>query len=282
MPSNKKFGYSNCAYFSNGTYVCGWFKVNKKKIFNLNNDVSKKIMSEYEEYLLIATEKEKEKMKTIKEKIDKFNDYCTLFYNIKDYKKYEENSNITLVNDLLAYDWFNYYKTRISLSTLDICKLIMKDYNNYKKYKGKQKQVEKQRKVQEFYLQSGYDKFNKNSKLKFKDGQLMTEWFYDNFDYILSSDNVIATFIKKQYDMFLCICLLKKEFIDNPNLEKFDEFSNVRFNSGALMSDFFYSNFKQISNSNDRLDCIIMSEYNKYIMIKDLYYDEEDLVIKKY
>ena len=282
IKSDEKFSESGLACFSNGSSAGSWFYLNKDKIFALNNEFSKRILKEYNIYIEKKEAAIARKKELIKNNVEKFERYCNIFYNIKDDGKYNKDKDVKLVGELLAYDWFNANINRIMRSTYDICNLIKKDYLRYKVDERKAKLIEERKKVYEFFCEKNNNKFQVNSNLKFKDGTLMYKWFLNNIDKIINSNELIYNKIYNQYELYLFYLELKNEFYNHPNLEKYDENSNVRFKSGALMCFFFEQYFNDILNSNTKIDKLIIDDYKKYIMIKDLYYDEEDLVLKKY
>ena len=239
MKSDEKFTESGLAFFSNGARVGNWFYVNKNRIFELNNEISKHILKEYEEFVIKREKEIKRKMELTKQKIERFERNCNLFYNIKDDGKYREDSGIKLIGDQLAYDWFNAYLNRIMGSTLEICKLIIRDYRKYIINEKKAKLIDERKKLHEFFCERNYEKFEINSNIKFKDGTLMYKWFLNNKDKIINSNELICIEIHSQYENYLSYLGLKDEFYKHTNLEKYDEDSNIRFRSGALMNDFF-------------------------------------------
>ena len=124
--------------------------------------------------------------------------------------------------------------------------------------------VKNSRKKQYFLVTKGYEKFSDFSDLRFFDDQKLYEWFSLNKEEIFSSDYSIDINIKNQYYQYCYFVELEEIFLKADD-EKFDEYGNRRFPSGALMYDWFISNLNYIKNSGEEIDKEIMLQYNNYL-----------------
>lgn len=115
-----------------------------------------------------------------------------------------------------------------------------------------------------FYKESNINKFAFGSNVSFQDGTLMNEWFDKNKENIFDSKQPIDVYIQSQYREFLMYYDLRREFLEEENLDKFNPEGNVRFLTGAIMY-FWWERYKDgILTSNFNSDEEIKNQYNEF------------------
>lgn len=95
-PSPDKFDIKKDILFTNGDKMADWFVSNQKRIFNSKDPEFIEIINQYKKY----TSLKKSKKLLIEKK------YKSLFYSIKDFKKFDITCNITFPDDNNVGVWF--------------------------------------------------------------------------------------------------------------------------------------------------------------------------------
>lgn len=123
-------------------------------------------------------------------------------------------------------------------------------------------------KLEEFLNIGTYNKFKKDAKIQFKDGSYTDNWFINNRDVILNSDEGTCNLIKKQfyeykknslsvikkesdlsYKAMLAMIKKAEEFLNCDNLDKFNYNSSVTFKNGDKMYLWYLDNIITINTS---------------------------------
>lgn len=257
-----KFSQNSHILFSNGISCYYWFLKNKKEIFDSNNTDCKLIKRQYDEY----TKKEEQRTKNLEIRNFKKNrlnaDIVSEFKSIKDIRKFDKDSNIFLSNGMTTYEWF---MANIQNILADDCGMYKEIKEQYYSAKKTQKIIRKKKDKYYFYKEERLHKFNEFSGIELPSKIISGVWFLQNKESILNSDNPIDVEIAKQYHKYEMYYALVFEFYNKKDLLKFNEFSNVRFKSGSLMSDWWEVNKENILSSDFFLDELIKKQYEKYL-----------------
>lgn len=259
-----------CECFSDGTKMDNWFKKKEVRniIFSSDDSMCIEIKEAYAKYLISVKRNpnrdftESIKVTKVKNKMyQEFVDYESL-------SKFEMNSDAKFLSGLSMSKWFFEYKNYILQSKNKLCVEIQQQYEKYLEQK-RELYIKKQKLLYEknkciFYKESDINKFDSSGNVKFPDGTFMGEWFKKYKKVILLSDGLIEKEIQKSYELYLSVYELKKEFLKEENLDKFDEFGYVKFSSGALMN-FYWEVYKDsILNSYCDIDKLIKKQYYEY------------------
>ncbi len=155
--------------------------------------------------------------------------------------------------------WFDKRKKDIFSSDLKICIEITKQYNEYQD--NSKKRFEE--KLNLFANEKNLDKFNQaNKDIKFDDGKLMCLWFMTYKKFLFSCDSEICKKIQNQYQDYKkkndskAKTLFEsrlKEFIDEPNLDKFSRYRDkyILFKDGKIMNNWYYCNKSLLSDNEE-------------------------------
>lgn len=258
----EKFTRSSNILFSDGHVAYNWFVANKKEILSSNNKYCKLVQSQYENHL--KSVKEAKLMETTQSIHNTFvnANITNEFKNIKDIRKFDKDSNIYLSNGMTTYDWFIANSRSILVDDCGMYKEIKEQYYRAKKTR---KIIEEKKDKYYFYKEERLHKFNEFSGIELPSKIISGVWFLQNKESILNSDNPIDVEIAKQYHKYEMYYALVFEFYNKKDLLKFNEFSNVRFKSGSLMSDWWEVNKENILSSDFFLDEFIKKQYEKYL-----------------
>lgn len=282
-PNLNKFKSSSYFYFSDGLRMYHWFINNKKHIFSSEDEICRKIVEQYNEHKILIEKCHMDRKKNEFTLTFEFLYMCKEFEECNDNKKFEYSSDIKFSNGMLMGKWFQLNKQKLFRGKNSIYISIQRQYKD-KLIEDKMKEkLENSKKKQYFLVTRGYEKFSDFSNLRFYDNQKLYDWFSLNKGKIFSSDYSIDINIKNQYYEYCYFLELEEMFLKTDD-EKFDEYGNRRFPSGALMYDWFVSNLNYIKNSGEEIDKEIMLQYNNYLDKNKIYKGEDkDLVkIKKY
>ena len=195
-PSPDKFDIKKDILFTNGDKMADWFVSNQKRIFNSKDPEFIEIINQYKKY----TSLKKSKKLLIEKK------YKSLFYSIKDFKKFDITCNITFPDGNNVGVWFynNVSEIKNSKSALD--KEIMKQYKTYLKSKI----IEKE------FIDADLSKFDYDGCVRFSSGASMSFWWECMIDKILKLNDPLSREIQKQYKRYL---QLKKQEEENKKFE---------------------------------------------------------------
>ena len=274
-----KFKSGSYYFFSDGLRMYHWFINNKKYIFYSDDEICKKIVEQYNERKDLIKKSHGDRKKCEFTVTFEFLYMCKEFEEYNDNNKFEYSSDIKFNNGVLMGKWFKLNKQKIFEGKNLVYISIQKQYRN-KLYEDKMKEkVKNSRKKQYFLVTKGYEKFSDFSDLRFFDDQKLYEWFSLNKEEIFSSDYSIDINIKNQYYQY-CYFLELEEMFLKVDDEKFDEYGNRRFPSGALMYDWFVSNLNYIKNSGEEIDKEIMLQYNNYLDKNKIYKEEDKDLVK--
>ena len=257
-----KFSHNGYITFFDGHFVSNWFNANKEEILNSNDKNCKVIQEQYKIYL-----------KQIKERKDEIS-YASLrqtknsmgiakeFMEINDSKKFDINSNIMLSNGMSSFDWFAKNVRYVFSSTHEVYQTIKKQYCDMHK---KRKLISLRKDKYYFYKEKSLYKFNEYSNIKMPSNTLSGIWFLENKKYIFNSNDPLDVEIQNQYRKYENYYNLELEFYYEQSELKFDEDSNVRFSSRALMNIWWEANKEKILSSSFYLDVLIQKQYNNYL-----------------
>lgn len=258
-----KFLKSSYICFSDGTNMYNWFKMNKKEIIGNNEDENcLKIQKQYEEFIRINNENFMMRKKKTMVYTNKLLENAKEFSMINSSKKFDKDSNILLSDGKKAYDWFIENIKIVLYSKDEVYLIIQKQYSDMKKNK---KRVIEQKDKHFFCAETKLHKFNELSNIILPSNKTSGKWFLENKEKILNSNNPVDLEISKQYDKYKLNYKLKYEFYLKKDLSKFNLSSNERFQSGALMCDWFDLMKDEILTSEFALDILIQKQYDSYL-----------------
>lgn len=194
--------------------------------------------------------------------------------------KFNPRSNVLFEDGTPMGYWFGMNLRKISESKNPFCIEIIKQYNERNKKNQLKNSFYLRKYKYIFLIMDGMDKFSFNSNLRFPDGTFVNEWFLQNKDDILSSDNDIDIIIKKQYFDHLGFENLKAEFLRG-DVSKFCPDECVRFSTGAIMN-FWWDCFKdKILSSTDIKSLKIKEQYESYLSIANNDNKSKEVLTKK-
>lgn len=197
------------------------------------------------------------------------------FLECPDLNKFDPRSRVYFKNGICMGYWFGININRILALKRPECEEIKKQYEK-KRRMDKSKRLLYLRKYKYmFFIMKNMDKFNRESNLTFPDGTFVGEWFDDNKNDILSSEDLIDLNIKKQYNEYLAFEDLKKEFLKG-DIEKFNVGGYVRFSTGAIMNFWWECYMDKILLSNDDVSEEIKKQYEAYLSL-----NKENVKVKK-
>ena len=195
-PSSDKFDIRKNILFKNGDKMAAWFIENQNRIFNSKDSEFLEIQNQYNKYISL----QKSKKLLIEKK------YKSLFYSIKDFKKFDITCDITFSDGSYVGVWFynNINQIKNSKSALD--EAIMKQYKTYLNSKT----IEKE------FIDADISKFDFDSCARFSTGASMSFWWECMMDKILKLNDPLSKEIQNQYKKYL---QLKKQEEENKKFE---------------------------------------------------------------
>lgn len=212
----------------------------------------------------------------------KFEQRIIEFLNIESLAKFERTGGVLFQDGINASIWFSSKKKKIlSLKTEEV-KEIKKQFNEYKKIKRKREKEkvkeEFERRLAEFIEIKDIYKFSAKRKVKFEDGLSTRYWFTKEKEKIFNSKDPRCKEVKRQYDLFLITVpddriarfngLYEKkllEFANEEDLQKFSAYSDIKFEDGKLMHNWYALNKKRIFSSKDELCIKIVQQHQRYV-----------------
>ena len=139
-------------------------------------------------------------------KLNEFNNYDGL-------NKFRYDSKLCFKDGSNMYTWFRYNKEKILSSNDLVCQKISKDYKEYKKIsqinydlltKGSINiTIAKKNKIIEFESYPTFEKFDPKKNILFKNGESMFDWFIENKNRILNSNDHNFSLISRQYYKYI-------------------------------------------------------------------------------
>lgn len=262
IQSLNKFSRHSEICFSNGKRTYNWFSKNKKEILNSDEEDCKLIQIQFEEYNNFI----KEDSKRIKEGIFLITKTSEIllkeFINIQNIHKFDKDSNIFLSNGMTTYEWFLNNANAIFAEDNELLKQVKGQYFQAKKNK---KIINASKDKYYFYKEKDLYKFNEFSTIELPSKRKSGIWFLQNKEVILSSNNPIDLEIAKQYHSYGIYYALVLEFYYQNDFMKFNETSNIRFKSGALMSEWWEVNKEYVLSSDFFLSVLIKKQYEEYV-----------------
>lgn len=207
------------------------------------------------------------------------------FYNINGLEKFcpcMESPSKVKVNGKDPSSWFYGVRNQILESNDKICLEIAKQYQQYLVERDKDRRnvdnISKafKKKLTDFSEIEDLNKFDMKSNIHLKSGKFAAYFFYKNEDYILHQNTDVCITIRKQYQQYLAqlktknilkYLKLKREFISEESLEKFDIDSDLTFKSDPdiKMSEWFFANKVRIEKSENKPDIAIIIQYKSFL-----------------
>lgn len=285
----RKFDTNTQYKLSTGTDMGTFFRIFRKKIENSEDFVCKEIIKQYDEYLLNKKKSEDER----------YNMYLKQFEKMENYKKFEPDYDGKFADGKSVSCFFYKNKERILNSEDEISKKIKNSYRTYLSYSRiqdkkakqaliniKQRNIEMTKKehynsdlfIKRLNLFKNIESNNKFLQTKIKciylDGVMTANdfWHY-NKKYILNSEDEICMEIKAQYEEYERQKELSKsdkilEF-RNLSFEKFSSLTDMKFEDGTNVYNWWIKNNQAIINCSDDLCQTIITQYDSYISMTD-------------
>lgn len=204
----------------------------------------------------------------------------TEFLECPNLDKFNPRSKVLFKDGTPMGYWFGVNMQKIKESKDPLCIEIIKQYNK-KKQKERFINMFYSRKCKyDFVAMDNLDKFSANSKLTFRDGTFVIEWFLKNKEDILSSDNEVDIKIKNQYFNYLAFENLKIEFL-NASILKFDQYECIRFSTGAIMNLWWDCFSDKILSYTDSVSLEIKRQYDSYLSLINKEEKIKEVLVKK-
>lgn len=273
-----KFNKYSSVTFSNGALAGKWFDENKDLIYKDKYPLNLSITNQHKVYLAIMTwrnlsEDVKEKRIVYAKSplyptiLNNFLVLCEKFCFCDDLDKFSSKSKFYLDNNILMKDWFISNKDIIILLSgeIETCQKIMGDF---KKYKSKEILEEHKKLLKDklFFAEiKNPAKFSLDCNYRLPSNIFSGMWFLKNENNILSSDLSVDKKIKKQFENYVSYTNLRKLFLKETNLGKFNPDIFIRFPTGAIMSDWWEFNKHYILECRDEIDKKITKEWYTYL-----------------
>ncbi len=183
--SIEKFDTSSSLKFSDGYFMAAWFRNNRKKIENRNDELSLSIMKQYYEC--------KPLRRLIKLNFeDKLNEFERASLD-----KFDESKEMKFSDDTYMIIWFRNHKTELEKRNDELSNNIL---NQYLLARKQRKNYDA--KLMEFYS-ADLSKFNIALSKKFSDGTVMSFWYYNNRVQIKNSNDDISKEIVRQHEEYI-------------------------------------------------------------------------------
>lgn len=271
--------------FSDGTSVKEWFEINCNNILSCNDDVCKEIEKQYNEYInseYNIKPNEKIYLNRLKE-----------FEKEKDLHKFSCNhTEVTFSDGVIMPTWFAVNKKKILSSDDKLSISIQNQHKDYKEKQGIFNKVPFEVRLKEFKEEKNLQKFNTSKEeIRFKDGSVMSFWFVNHKQKIISSTTDDGIEVKRQYEEYNNIRISKtfedrlQEFYENENPRKFIQNRNeIKFEDGTKVGPWFSHNKRRILSSDD-ITCVLIAiqyyEFKKSSENQKKYKDKLDDIKKK-
>lgn len=227
-------------------------------------------------------------------KLNEFNNYDGL-------NKFRYDSKLCFKDGSNMYTWFRYNKEKILSSNDLVCQKISKDYQEYKKIsqinydlltKGSINiTIAKKNKIIEFESYPSFEKFDPKKNILFKNGESMFDWFIENKNRILNSNDHNFSLISRQYYEYIKQVKTKQLLLERKyktlfcsikDLSKFEITSKLTFPDGMSVGIWFFNNENQIRIKKTILDIKIMEQYQVYLDSKILEKEFIDADLSKF
>jgi len=186
------------------------------------------------------------------------------FMMIDDLSKFNDNSNIYLSNGIKTSKFYVDNYIYIQNNNSDDCKMIVKQYKMYL-FQKKQRETFNLTKCKLEFYKMPEDKFYEDSNLYLTNKENSYSFFARLIDYYQQEPNLskLDFEILRQYEVYLSFIELKKEFLSDDSMEKFDESGYVRFENGAIKNIWWTVYKDDILNSDHDIDIKISNQYKK-------------------
>lgn len=256
--------YGNCT-FKDGTSANIWFRTQLKKIMNSDDEKCKIAMKGYIDFKN-ELRYQKERLNTVTfTKTCKDREFLIEFEAKEGLDKFKKDGDVKFQNGIHMATWFYENYRRIISVPYKECKSILAQYEKFKRIeKQKQKLYEAKTRLM-FLAEENIDKFDPTCEIYFEPGKNMGKWFADNKAIILASKAKVDMDIKEQYEEFVNYDLLRYEFYGIDDVSKFEEDSNYRFSTRALMYFWWEVNKDRILNTRTKTNKLIKKQYDKFI-----------------
>lgn len=261
--NNEKFCIPCSLRFSDGALVSSWFNNYKWKLQIGNDELSKSIMNQFDEWKI-------SKYGVILSFEDKLNEF-----EKASIEKFDTSSRLKFSDGYFMAAWFRNNRKKIENRNDELSLSIMKQYYDCKPLRRLIK-LNFEDKLNEFERAS-LDKFDESKEMKFSDDTYMIIWFRNNKSKIEDRCDDLSKSILKQY-------LLARKQRKNYNaklmefysadLSKFNIALSKKFSDGTVMSFWYYNNRNIIKNSNDDISKEIVRQHEEYINGNKIYIDD--------
>lgn len=244
----EKFDSSLKLKFKDGTFMYSWFMRNIKNLRKRQDDLSKDIIKEYDEFKFMKGGFSNKLIELSK-------------MNLEDHYGI---SKLRFKDGTLVNIWLHGNKYKIINSDSKLGKEVLEKWENLRNpdviYERRKAEFEKAKE----------EKFSVSSKLRFKDGTLMNNWFKKNYVWMQSEKDCLSKSIINQYIEHNKLKNPKRYFeirlyeFEKAPKEKFDSAYKLKFEDGAFMGCWFRNNINKIINDTDEISKSIMRQYENY------------------
>ena len=230
--------------FSDGTLMCNWYKKNTSKIKEYSMEIAKKLSEEKLEHRDISLLYELEHDPILLEKLEYFKNYNNISKFYLDFKLSDQYGPkfVGIDEEASLIGFWRYYKRFIEKSNLEVCKEIVKQYEqmiltnpfNTKNYR-----------FQEFIAESNLLKFSKDSTVKFTDGYSMYNFWISNYEALIKASPKVRIEYKK-------FQRLKKQEEEKTKkaIENLDEQKKMRRAYGYFFTELTLARLEKFLNLN--------------------------------
>lgn len=239
-----KFDEDKRDKFSDGTLMYNWYKKNTSKIKEYSMEIAKKLSEEKLEHRDITLIYELEHDPILLKKLEYFKNYNNVSKFYLDFKLSDQYGpkfeGIDEGASLIGF--WRYYKRFIEKSDLEVCKIIIKQYEemiltnpfNTKNYR-----------FQEFITEPSLLKFSKDSTVRFTDGYLMYNFWISNYEALIKS----SPKIRIEYQKFK---ILKKQEEEKTKkaIENLEEQKKIRKAYAYFFTDLTLERLEMFANLN--------------------------------
>lgn len=225
-----------------------WFMRNIKNLRKREDDLSKDITKEYDEFKFMKGNFSDKLIELLEMNLE--NHYETSKLRFKDGTRVDK--------------WVYSNKYKIKNSDSKIGKEALEKWENFTNpnfiYQRRKAEFEKAPK----------EKFSISTKLRFDDGTLMNKWFKRNYAWMRSEKDDLSRSIINQYIKYNELKKPKEYFeirlheFEKAPEEKFDVSFKLKFKDGTFMKSWFNVNKNQIKDNTDEISKSIMMQYEKY------------------
>ncbi|GEM_PF-6942723 len=266
--NSEKFNKNSMVTFKNGEPTGLWFEKHKQEIYEDDNKECCLIQRQHQFYLTnkTSTKRPTNSIKPSPSTLAAFLSLCHQFANITDVNKFNPDYMGVFENAGRISTWFLDNKTIIFMfaDEYECCTQVKKQYEKYENAKRVRAHRQFLKDKLSFLNLETPVKFSYYSFITLPSGTPSGVWFERNKDALLKDEK-----IRTQYVNYRIYDSLREEFYNEPNHNKFNSLSNVRFADGALMSSWWEANQEAILKKEDRRNRQIFFQYAEFIAAVD-------------